>query len=256
MIEESDKDSLKKSTDCLINEAALNILNTVINHLSRPESRPLQRRRLTKKKKPATTTTAITTTKMMNKKVVKRSGSELALTMSKKQKKKLLKMMKRAESPSNSFVIDKMSVKEASSASVVPNLSREESCEMPLPISSSLSSASSFIDGSSKASDTSDISDMSDLPPLVHTSHKALFEAYHRNSELIGKLRKDGEMTPLKLAEIRRLRLENQRMVKEKGIGITLKVKAALNQANSATKKKTKKKKGTTAVGTPAAESK
>lgn len=240
IIEESENESIKRSSDLLMNEAALNILNMVINHLSRPESRPLQRKSKKSgiKAKPTT---------MMAAKVIKKSGSELSMTTSKKQRKKLLKMMKRAESPSNAFKIGEIKPKEVES-SLVPDIKFNDNSndiikETPLPISTDLSSSIEFSNTSRSLSDITDVSDVSNNQPLpIH--HKALYDAYHRNAQMIGNLRKNGEMTPQKFAEIRRLRQENQKMVKEKGIGIMYKKKGVKTlEVNQPSKKKNKKKK-------------
>ena len=223
----------------------MNILNTVIDYLSRPEARPLHRKCIKSTKKVMNPT--INKTSRTNMKVVKKSGSELSM-MSKKQRKKLRKMLLRPASPSNAFVIGKLPKAKEGEGSVVPEVSSKLGVLLPvtcplsvpiellnLPISSASSSLSNISGTTSKvsgtnskisivASDTTNPS-IDPTPAIQHTHHKALFEAYHRNSQLIGQLRKNGEMTPQKMAEIRRLRLENQRMVKEKGSEIMCSVK-------------------------------
>ena len=244
LIEDSENESIKNSTDNFLNETALNILNTVIDYLSRPEARPLHRKCIKSTKKVMNPT--INKTSRTNMKVVKKSGSELSM-MSKKQRKKLRKMLLRPASPSNAFVIGKLPKAKEGEGSVVPEVSSKlgglfpVTCplsvpiEVNLPISSASSSLSNLSETTSKVSETnsrisiveSDTTNASidQTPAIQHTHHKALFEAYHRNSQLIGQLRKNGEMTPQKMAEIRRLRLENQRMVKEKGSEIMCSVK-------------------------------
>lgn len=102
LIEDNENESILKSSDYLLNEAALNILNNVIDYLSRPESRPLQRKRVRSIEKEQVPILNKVKLKSDNMKVLKKSGSELAL-MSKRQRKKLRKMLLRSKSSANSF---------------------------------------------------------------------------------------------------------------------------------------------------------
>lgn len=178
IIEECENESIINTPNEMMFEAALTILNTLIDNASRPtKSRLLKRKR----KKPELNDSG-------NSKALK--ISEFAPVSPKTSKKQLKDWMK---------LVKKNGHDSRDSSSVVPSLAH---------------SSESF------SSDQSDETSFGNDLPIERTE---IYKAYHRNSILIGKLRKNGEMTALKYDQICRLRAENQQMIKEFGSEIMCK---------------------------------
>lgn len=208
LIEVSENESILKLTDNLINGAALNILNTLIDYNSRPESRTLQsKRRLRSTDQGQDQDQVINANiKNYNEKFEEKTVLD---SISNKQRKKLKKL--RTSSFGEGEVPEVSRVPEVSEVSRVTQVSE---------VSSKLES----FESTSSSSTCSSSSNQND---------KTLFQIYHRNSEQIGKLRKNGEINAQKMAEIRKLRLENKRIVKEKGNDITFSLKKKSNRKNN-----------------------
>jgi hypothetical protein len=205
LIEVSENESILKLTDNLINGAALNILNTLIDYNSRPEARPLQSKRRLRSTDQGQDQgqdqdqVINANIKNYNEKFEEKTVLD---SISNKQRKKLKKLR---TSSFGEGEVPEVSVSRVSQVSEVS--SKLESFES--------TSSSSTCSSSSNQND------------------KTLFQIYHRNSEQIGKLRKNGEINAQKMAEIRKLRLENKRIVKEKGNDITFSLKKKSNRKNN-----------------------
>jgi hypothetical protein len=197
LIEVSENESILKLTDNLINGAALNILNTLIDYNSRPESRTLQsKRRLRSTDHGQDQDQVINANiKNYNEKIEEKTVLD---SISNKKRKNLKKLR------TSSF-----GEGEVPEVTQVPEVSRVTQV-------SEVSSKFESFESTSSSSTCSSSSNQND---------KTLFQIYHRNSEQIGKLRKNGEINAQKMAEIRKLRLENKRIVKEKGNDITFSLK-------------------------------